>query len=287
MKNDEGVIVVGSLHYDIFLNASHQPTKGEIVVGKNWFPKFGGKGGNQAIAASLYGASTKIISAVGDDDFGKFIINQLKISKVNYDYVKILQEEKTGMSVAISDSEGEYGAVIVSGANLNIDLNVLERSSIWNNSKILMIQNEVNEEINILASKNARINGLKVCLNASPVKELNSELIQNVDILIVNINEAEAISNKKINSIEDIKNISKILNKKFELVIITAGQDGVVASEENQNPIYLPSEKIEVKSTHGAGDVFAGIFCAAIASNENLLNALDIANKKAAFHVAK
>ena len=65
MKNDEGVIVVGSLHYDIFLNASHQPTKGEIVVGKNWFPKFGGKGGNQAIAASSCGILTKMVSAVG------------------------------------------------------------------------------------------------------------------------------------------------------------------------------------------------------------------------------
>ena len=108
-----------------------------------------------------------------------------------------------------------------------------------------------------------------------------------MDILIVNINEAEAISNKKINNIEDVKNISKILNKKFKLVIITAGQDGVVGSEENQDPIYLPSEKIKVKSTHGAGDVFAGVFCAAIASNEDLAKALNIANKKAAFHVAK
>ena len=47
------------------------------------------------------------------------------------------------------------------------------------------------------------------------------------------------------------------------------------------------SEKIKVKSTHGAGDVFAGVFCAAIASNEDLAKALNIANKKAAFHVAK
>ena len=47
------------------------------------------------------------------------------------------------------------------------------------------------------------------------------------------------------------------------------------------------SNDIEVQSTHGAGDVFAGVFCASIASKEELLKALEIANKKAAFHVAK
>ena len=42
---------------------------------------------------------------------------------------------------------------------------------------------EIKEEINILAAKNAKLNGLKVCLNASPPMNLNPELIKNIDIL--------------------------------------------------------------------------------------------------------
>ena len=45
------VVVVGSLHYDIMVDAPDRPRKGETVAGLSWSPKFGGKGGNQALAA--------------------------------------------------------------------------------------------------------------------------------------------------------------------------------------------------------------------------------------------
>ena len=44
------VLVVGSLHYDIVVEADHLPRRDETGVGHRWFPKFGGKGGNQAVA---------------------------------------------------------------------------------------------------------------------------------------------------------------------------------------------------------------------------------------------
>tara|TARA_B100000029_G_scaffold44155_1_gene40788 strand:+ start:1624 stop:2487 length:864 start_codon:yes stop_codon:yes gene_type:complete len=287
MKNKNGVIIIGSLHYDLFVNAFRQPKKGEIIVAENWFPKFGGKGGNQALASSLNGTPTKIVSAVGKDLFGQYILNKLKNSKVNSKFVQILRNEKTGISVAISDNQGEYGAVIVSGANLKINHDVLNNPSIWKNSKILMIQNEVDGKLNLLAAKKAKLNGLKVCLNASPPKKLNFKLIQNVDILIVNLVEAESISQKKIKDISKAKQISQILTKQFEIVVITAGEKGVIACEKNKKPIYVKAKKIKVKSTHGAGDVFAGVFCSNLALNKNIKTALEIANKKAAFHVAK
>ena len=68
--SSKGIIVVGSLHHDIIVDASHQPVKGETLHGSRWYPKFGGKGGNQAVAASLLGTQSKIVSAIGDDNFG-------------------------------------------------------------------------------------------------------------------------------------------------------------------------------------------------------------------------
>tara|TARA_Y100000590_G_scaffold203084_1_gene230442 strand:+ start:10466 stop:11329 length:864 start_codon:yes stop_codon:yes gene_type:complete len=287
MNKKNGVVVVGSLHYDIMLNASHQPKKGETIIGKNWFTKFGGKGGNQAIASSSYNTPTKIISAVGDDDFGKYILDILNASQVNSDFIQIINEEKTGISVAISDNDGEYGAVVISGANFKINPDILNNSLVWQNSKILMLQNEVNEELNILAAKKAQMKGLRVCLNASPPKKLSHDLISNIDILIINQIEAEVISQEKISSIKEAQNISKKLTNQFSIIIITLGEEGVIVCEENNEPIHLPAKKIDVESTHGAGDVFAGIFCAALASNDDLLTAIKLANDKAAFHVSK
>ena len=50
------VLTVGSLHYDIMVQADHLPRKDETAVGSRWFPKFGGKGGNQAVAAQAAAA---------------------------------------------------------------------------------------------------------------------------------------------------------------------------------------------------------------------------------------
>ena len=93
MNKDNGVVVVGSLHYDIFLNTTHQPSKGETIFGKYWFPKFGGKGGNQAIASSLFGSDTKIVSAIGDDNFGEYILGKIDKTNVNTEFIQVLKNE--------------------------------------------------------------------------------------------------------------------------------------------------------------------------------------------------
>lgn len=137
------ILVIGSLHYDIFLDSPNLPRKGETVIAKKWYPKLGGKGCNQAIAASLNSVPIKLICAVGQDDFTNYILENLQKKNIDTKYVQRLKNIKSGMSVAISDSEGDYGAVIVSGANLNIETSILSDDFLWNNVSILMIQNEI------------------------------------------------------------------------------------------------------------------------------------------------
>ena len=107
------IVVVGSLHYDIMVDAPDRPRKGETVAGHAWRPKFGGKGGNQAIAAARAGARVRMAGAVGDDEFGRFLLERLAAGSVDRDHVTTLPGTGSGMSVAISDAGGDYGAVIV------------------------------------------------------------------------------------------------------------------------------------------------------------------------------
>lgn len=114
------VIVVGSLHYDIVVDAPDRPRKGETIAGSGWHPKFGGKGGNQAAAARRQGIPTAMVGAVGDDSFGIALLAGLDRAQVDRTNVAVLSGIGSGMSVAIFDDDGDYGAVIVSGANLAI-----------------------------------------------------------------------------------------------------------------------------------------------------------------------
>ncbi|TIR87870.1 PfkB family carbohydrate kinase, partial [Mesorhizobium sp.] len=88
--------------------------------GFGWQPKCGGKGGNQALSAARAGARSAMIGAVGDDDFGRALLANLSRSNVDHRFVRVEPGIRSGMSVAIFDDDGDYGAVIVSGSNLTL-----------------------------------------------------------------------------------------------------------------------------------------------------------------------
>lgn len=279
------VVVLGSLHYDIMLEAPHRPVKGETVTGTRWYPKFGGKGGNQAIAANFHGADVRLVSATGIDNFADYLRARLSDANLSTTFVEQLDNTATGMSVAIQDSDGDYGAVIVSGANLAISPSTLENPAIWQNAALLLLQNEVPEALNIVAAKKARSLGLTVCLNAAPAREMSTDLLAMVDILIVNGVEAEALGCSPIDSLNAAGLAAEQLSQQFPCVIVTAGGDGVAACSDTVT-INLPAKPIEVVSTHGAGDVFCGVLCAELARQTDLESAIQVANDCAADHVA-
>ena len=161
-SSQPAVVVLGSLHYDIMVEATHRPIKGETVTGDCWYPKFGGKGGNQAVAAKLHGVETRLISATGTDNFSDYLRARLEDAGISGEYIAQLDQVETGMSVAIQDAEGDYGAVIVSGANLVIPSDLLEHAALWKNAALLLLQNEVPESLNILAANKARSLGLSL-----------------------------------------------------------------------------------------------------------------------------
>ena len=276
------ILVIGSLHYDIFLNSPNLPMVGETVTGNEWYPKLGGKGGNQAIAASSNSVSVKLISAVGNDNFANYIIENLERINIDTKYIQRIKNCNSGMSVAISNSQGDYGAVIISGANLNINIDAINDNSVWDNVGILMLQNEIDENINILSAKKAKEYGVKVFYNAAPAKKVNSKLYKLVDILLVNTVEAEDISDQKIETLEDIKKASKILSTNIPTVIVSAGEYGAVLCANNNEPIHFKNLKVKVNSTHGAGDIFAGTLCASLILGKKIEEAIRIANSKAA-----
>jgi len=280
------VVVLGSLHYDIMVEAPDRPVKGETVTGTRWYPKFGGKGGNQAVAAKRHGADTRLISATGSDNFADYLHARLAQVHISSEHVERFDEVATGMSVAIQDSDGDYGAVIVSGANLVISPKAIETPAIWEKATVLLLQNEVPESLNIVAAAKARSLGLTVCLNAAPARDMSAQFLELVDILVVNTVEAEALGSDTVDSLITAGIAAQKLSRRFPTVIVTAGGDGVAACSAGGDIKSIPAKPVSVVSTHGAGDVFTGVLCAELAITTPLPEAIRIANEQAADHVA-
>lgn len=279
------ILVVGSLHYDVMVDAHHRPEKGETVIGSKCSYKFGGKGGNQAVASAKCGADVRFFGAVGDDESGKFLLNVLHVNLVDTKFIQTLENTTSGMSVAITDAEGDYGAVVVSNANLNIDPESLSSEELWQDISMLILQNEVSEVLNIRAATEAKKRNIPVCINAAPARAISPELFQLINLLVVNGVEARDMCGITVDSLENALSAARKLHTDYPKVVVTAGEYGVAYIDEYTSG-SIPAEKIELISTYGAGDCFMGVLCQALIDNYSLNDAVQMANHAAAVHVS-
>ena len=280
------VLTVGSLHYDIMVKADHLPRKDETSVGSRWYPKFGGKGGNQAVAVARAGVASRMFGAVGEDDFGTFLRRALRGAGVEDGFVTTLSGVGSGMSVAIMDAEGDYAATIVSGANLQSDPAALADPALWHGIGLLILQNEVPEALNIAAAHQAKARGIRTILNAAPARDLSDDLIGLIDLLVVNAVEAEMMGAKPVDSLSSAADAANQLSLRFPAVIVTAASKGLAAVDADGQGFTVPAEKVKLVSSHGAGDAFIGALCAALVQAKSLYEAAIAASHAAALHVS-
>ena len=278
------VLVVGSLHHDIVITAPGLPQRDETMAGTDWTPKFGGKGGNQAVAAARAGVC-RMLGAVGADAFGDFMRAGLLAENVQSDFVQTAAAP-TGISVAIVDPNGDYGAVIVSGANLHIDPATLTDATLWAQVAVLLLQNEVPEPLNLAAAHIARAHGIPVILNAAPARALGPDFAALIDVLVVNAVEAEMMGTASVTDLASATLAAETLAARFSAVVVTAGGAGLAAWSALDEAFCVPPESVAVISSHGAGDAFTGTLAAALAQGATLQTACQVASKAAAQHVS-
>ncbi|QCI99565.1 ribokinase [Agrobacterium larrymoorei] len=288
MTSSPLVTVFGSLHYDIAVMGPSRPRKGETVTGTSWHPKSGGKGGNQAVSAARTGVAASMIGAVADDDFGRFLLANLERKGVDHSFVRRDASQPTGMSVAIFDDEGDYGAVIVSGSNLTLDeADVNAAEKLLSKTTLLVLQNEIPDAANVVAAQAVKQAGGRVLINAAPARALSSDLQPLIDILVVNAIEAEMLAGVPVvETLEGALEAARKLAKLYPEVVVTAGGAGVSYVSQDGNETAIEAVKVTVESTHGAGDEFIGVLAASIARGETMYDALPKANMAAAALVA-
>lgn len=280
------VLVVGSLHYDIMVEADHLPRRDETTIGHRWYPKFGGKGGNQAVSCARQGQAARFLGAIGLDDFGVFLAAGLTEAGVDTRYLRRLGDVGSGMSVALQDSAGDYAAAIVSGANLSIDPAWLADEDLWSGVGLLVLQNEVPKAVNLAAATEAARRGIRTVLNAAPFGSLSNEFTLLVDILVVNAVEAEMMGAPQVRCLASASEAARLLAHRFDCVIVTAGSNGLAIWARGDTSIQIAAEKVEVVSSHGAGDAFIGALAAALCQGRTVAEASAAASRAAARHVS-
>ena len=252
------------------------------MIGSAWGTKCGGKGGNQAVAAARFGARVGFGGQTGADDFGDRLRRNLSDAGVDVAHVGIDPAHGSGMSVAITEAGGEYGAVVVSGANLTMDASAIaERwAALWT-CKVLLLQNEIPEAVNLAAARAAKARGAMVVLNAAPAREASQAFLDLVDVLVVNRVEAAMLSGT-----EDVEAALKALHRPARDVVLTRGGEGLSVMTRSGAAAFLPALAVKMVSSHGAGDCFCGALAARLAAGDVLADACAYARTAAGLFVA-
>lgn len=272
------ILVVGALHLDVIVNAPRLPVMDETLLGHSVRYALGGKAGNQASAAARMGAKAALAGRVGSDGFGDQLLADLALTGVDCSAV-LRGTGASGMSVAIVRTDGEYGAVIVSGENLKIDAQDIEIPS---ETRILVLQNEVPDAVNLNLARRARVAGLRVILNAAPARNLPKELLALTDLLVVNRGEAQALLDCPMPASQAAEHLAGMGPR---AVIVTLGHEGLVLCEMGDlHPVA--AQKVAMISAHGAGDGFIGALAAEWGRGASLLQAARFASAAAALHVS-
>ncbi len=186
------VIVVGSVNIDLVARVPHLPHPGETVTGGSYDRHQGGKGGNQAVAASRLRRPTLFIGALGDDTFEVEARRALATERVDVSMVASLPGQATGVALILYDANGENQIVVIPGANGAIEtgyardcLSRLGRLT----GDVVLLSNEVPLNVVREALVCAHAAGATTILNPAPATGIDRSVFALADIVTPNRNE--------------------------------------------------------------------------------------------------
>ncbi len=271
------ILVAGSANLDFVVRADHIPAPGETVLGHTFKTFPGGKGANQAVAcARAGGVPTAMVLALGQDDFAKPLETSLRGAGVQL-HIKRCTNLPTGTAFICVSDDAENAITVAPGAN-----NALLPGDLPDLSGIshLVMQLESPLETVTAYAQQARAQGVKVVLNAAPARVLPTQLLQNLDILIVNEGELAVVAEHGGSIAECLERLS------VPCVVVTLGHEGSWARTGGEITRQA-AFSIHPVDTTGAGDTFVGSLVAALSQNLPMAQALRQANAAGALACLK
>ena len=260
------IIIVGSLNMDLCVHAPYCPEKGETLTGNGFFINCGGKGANQAVAASRSGANVYMCGKIGEDTFGDTILQNLQNSGVNTNFISKVEKVSSGVAVILL-TQGDNRIVLDKGANAMLSQKDIDRVlQVAEPGDIYLTQLENPIEAVGYGLSRAKQLGLFTILNPAPADNEIKKFLKYVDIITPNESEIEILGGKE-----------QLFAAGVGCIITTLGGNGYEIASNTESNKY-PCYKVKVTDTTAAGDTVCGALAAELAKGKNLKQAMEYAS---------
>ncbi|MDK2919752.1 MAG: pseudouridine kinase [Candidatus Petromonas sp.] len=257
LKDRPYVTVIGGANIDIQgfpygklnLNDSN-PGKVKISLG--------GVGRNIAENLVKMDIDTKLVTVIGDDPYGKKILEECKMAKIDMDDSLVIKNRFSSVYLSILDEEGDMKSAISDMDIINeIDIDFIKKKAmIIRNSKTVVVDTNIRKKVlEYLLTNFPEIDFFLDTV--SSVKALKAkDIVFKCHTIKPNKIEAEALTGIKIDSEKAIeKTIKYFTDRGIRRVFISLGKNGVYYGNKEKIG-YISSPKIKVINATGAGDAF-------------------------------
>lgn len=303
------ITIIGSLNTDLITRTSRIPAAGETLISSSYDTGCGGKGANQAVACARLsrakdsrveeaGCTVNMIGAVGDDMFGRDLINGLVSNGIGVDEVRVKAGEKSGVAVIIVEEESGENRILMS-PNANYALRPSDFERLPDPlPDLIILQLEIPLVTVLHILKIAREKDVEVLLNPAPAVKLPREAYSAVHHLVVNETEASIITSTTAQQHSWAlwgDHMERLIDLGIRHVLITLGAEGVIYIDtEVQRVLRVLGEKVTVVDSTGAGDTFVGAYAGMLARSgkefrdfHTMMHVVACANRAAAKTVQK
>lgn len=283
------IAVIGSNMVDLITYIDRMPKEGETLEAPDFKMGCGGKGANQAIAASKFKSDVMMVSKVGDDLFGENTIKNFKNNSINTEFVTIQKNQASGVAPIFVDKNSKNSILIIKGANKDLSTNDIDAASEeLKKCSLIVLQLEINLETVYYSIDFANKNHIPVLLNPAPaMPNLDLSYISKCDFFAPNETELQILTNKPVSTVEEIKEAAHyICDKGAKNVIVTMGSKGVLWINNNEEH-FIEAHKVNAIDTTGAGDAFIGCFAHFYVTTKDVMLSLKRATAFAALSVTK
>jgi ribokinase len=282
------VVVVGGINTDYLVKGPRLPRPGETVDGKEFLEAPGGKGANQAVAATRLGARVAFIGCVGKDARGTALLRGLKAAGIHTQASVAKPHAPTGVALIMVEDDGEKQICVAPGANHQLlPRDIARAKKILCSTRVLLLQFEIPMKTTLAVATLARASGACVVLDPAPAAKVSRQLLPLIDIIRPNASEAEALTGVKVKDRASARRAAKkLFAHGIKLVATEAGKEGDLLLWQGGEKLF-PRLVVKSVDATGAGDAFAAGLAVALAEGKSYEEAGFLANAAAALATTK
>lgn len=266
------ICVIGDINVDVITLLSGPLQKNTDTTSVNAIT-LGGSTCNIAVWLTHLGVNTDLVSAIGDDVLGSWVITQLQAFGVSDVNIKSLAHNRTGTCVILVDETGARSMMPDFGANLlqSVDQkleNLINESDIVVMSAYTFLRPESRKfALDILEYvENSRARMVIDAASRSPIQNAGPDTVRKylarADLVLANEDEFAALATGAPDD----------WTHEFKNLIIKRGERGALWLFKGQEVASVKAEEVKVLDTTGAGDAFCAGLLSQLRLRENWEN---------------